>query len=321
MKKFFFYALIFLIPALMSACSSSNSSDALTHSQALKVLAVESFLADITRNVAGERASVDTLIPLGMDPHAFEPTPKDVGRIADSDILVLNGAGFEAWLNETVENAGGSRATITASDGLIPRNIAESGSEHADETGDERAEDHPDHALDPHFWFDPTLVVTYVENIRDGLIVADPAGREYYTDNAKAYIATLNRLNDWAVEQINQIPPENRQMVTNHESFGYFADRYGFRIVGAVLPSVSSNASPSAKQLTDLVQAIRESGAKAIFLETGANPEMAQQIAAETGVKVVTGLYSHSLSEAGGPAATYVDMMRYNIALIVSALK
>jgi ABC-type Zn uptake system ZnuABC Zn-binding protein ZnuA len=160
-----------------------------------------------------------------------------------------------------------------------------------------------------------------VENIRDGLIQADPAGKDIYTRNASAYIAQLNDLDAWITAEVAQIPVEQRLLVTNHESLGYFADRYGFRVIGAIIPSVSTSASPSAKQLAALIDKIKASKAPAIFLETGSNPQLAQQIAHETGVKVVSDLYTHSVSAPDGPAPTYIDLMRYNTQQIVEALK
>ncbi|MGQ9787231.1 MAG: metal ABC transporter substrate-binding protein, partial [Anaerolineae bacterium] len=177
------------------------------------------------------------------------------------------------------------------------------------------------HEGDPHFWLDPNNVIHYVENIRDGLSQVDPAGAALYAQNAAAYIEQLRALDRWIVEQVAQVPLEHRLLVTNHESFGYFADRYGFRIVGTILPGVSTGVSPSAQQLAQLIDLIRETGVPAIFLETGSNPQLAEQIARETGVQVVSGLYTHSPSPADGPAPTYLDMMRYNVRAIVEALR
>lgn len=280
--------------------------------EGLRVLAVESFLADIAQNVAGDRLAVDSLIPLGVDPHGFEPTPADVVRVAQADVIIVNGGGVEAFLEELLQNAGGQPRVIVASEGLVPRAAAPeetAGHEHEREEGD------------PHFWLDPNLVVRYVENIRDGLSEADPAGADLYDANAADYIARLEELDVWIAAQAEGIPAERRLLVTNHESLGYFADRYGFRVVGTLLESASSGASPSAQQMAQLVERIRASGAQAIFLETGANPQLAEQIARETGVRVVTDLYTHSLSAPGGPAPTYIEMMRHNTAQIVEALR
>jgi ABC-type Zn uptake system ZnuABC Zn-binding protein ZnuA len=164
-------------------------------------------------------------------------------------------------------------------------------------------------------------VIKYVENIRDGLSAADPAGTATYQANAAAYIAQLKELDRWIADRVAEVPEANRLLVTNHESFGYFADRYGFQIIGTVVPSVSSGSSPSAQQLAELIDHIKATGAKAIFLETGANPQLAEQVAQETGSKVVTNLYSHSITEPSGPAPTYIEMMKSNTAAIVTALK
>ncbi len=274
----------------------------------LKVIATETFLADIAQNVAGDRLKVETLIPAGTDPHTFEPTPGDVRRIAESRVLIVNGAGLEEFLDRLLQNAGGERLVIEASKGLQSRALEE----HA-------AHEHA-HASDPHFWLDPNNVIQYAENIRAGLSQADPAGAATYAANARAYTAQLKELDQWIAEQVKQIPPEHRLLVTNHESFGYFADRYGFRVIGTIVPSVSTGASPSAQQLAELINQIKTAKAKAIFLETGTNPQLAQQIAQETGLRVVTDLYTHSIG-AGGTAPTYIEMMRHNVKRIVEALQ
>jgi len=163
--------------------------------------------------------------------------------------------------------------------------------------------------------------MAYVETIRAGLTAADPAGGELYAANAAAYTAELQALDAWIREQIETIPPERRLLVTNHESFGYFADRYGLAVGGALATSVSAGAAPSARQVAELVDQIRAPGAPAIFLEQGVNPQLAEQVAAETGAQVVTGLYTHSLTPPGGEAPTYIEMLRFNVTQIVTALR
>jgi ABC-type Zn uptake system ZnuABC Zn-binding protein ZnuA len=153
------------------------------------------------------------------------------------------------------------------------------------------------------------------------LTKADPAGASVYQANADQYISSIKILDKWISTQVQQVPEARRLLVTNHDSLGYFADRYGFKVIGAIIPSISSGAAPSAQELASLITSIRSSGAPAIFLETGTNTQLADQIAAETGVRVVTGLYLHSLSNASGPASTYVDMMQYDVNMIVNALK
>jgi ABC-type Zn uptake system ZnuABC Zn-binding protein ZnuA len=288
-----------------SGCGAASG----TAGGALDVVAAESFLADIAQNVAGGRFTVRTLIPPGADPHAFEPTPKDVAAVVGADLLIVNGGGLEGPLLDTLKNAGGSETVVDASAGLHTR---------TPQPGEPQL---AAGQTDPHFWLDPVLVETYVANIRDALVKADPAEAATYKANAAAYTAKLRRLDAWIKAQVAQVPPQDRLLVMNHASHGYFADRYGFKVIGTVIPSVGTSESPTAKQLGDLTAAIRASGARAIFVELDENPQLAEQIAAETGVKVVTDLLDHSLTPAGGAAPTYIDMMKYDTLRIVDALK
>jgi ABC-type Zn uptake system ZnuABC Zn-binding protein ZnuA len=264
------------------------------------VLAVETFLADIAQQVAGSRLTVAALMPAGVDPHSYEPTPRDVSTVTESRALIVNGAGMEAFLQRLLSSAGGERRLIEASAGLQPRT---SGKE-----------------IDPHFFLAPLHVVRYVENIRDGLSALDPAGAASYAANAAAYITKLRELDAWIRAQVATVPAADRLLVTNHESLGYFADSYGFTVIGTILPGVSTDASPSARQLAQLIDELRATGAKAIFLESGTDPKLAQQVAREAGTRVVTELYTHSLTVPGGPAPSYIRMMEFNVKTIVGAL-
>lgn len=290
-----------VLALILTACSPSQK----PAGGLPRVLAAESFLADIAQNIAGDRLKVNVLISLGVDPHNYQLTPRDTAKLAESNILIVNGIDYEWWLQKTLDNIGGQRLLIVASNGLTPITDSSSGQP----------------AGDPHMWLDPLKVIHYVENIRDDLIQSDPAGRDIYTHNATAYISQLNDLDHWIRNKIAQVPIEKRLLVTNHESLGYFAKEYGFHIVGAITPSLTTDASPSAQQMAGLIQTIHSSGAKAIFLEMGSNPNLAQQVAAETGVKVVSGLYLESLSSPAGPAPTYLQLMKYDVTQIVEALK
>ena len=281
----------------LTACGSvPKSSDG-----GLNILASTSFLADIAQNIAGDRVQVDSLLPFGADPHAYQAAPADVAKIAESDLLILNGLEYENFIESLLnaQRAGGERLIVEATAGLSPKEDA---------------------GVDPHMWLDPNLVVTYVENIRDGLIEVDPDGAETYQANADTYIAQLKDLDVWIVEQVNTIPAERHLLVTNHEALGYFAKRYGFEIVDTILPSFSSEAGASAQEIASAIESVKSSGAPAIFLGEVENPDLANQVAEETGVKVVDDLYLESLTD-GVPAATYIEMMKYNVSRIVDALK
>ena len=294
---------IFVVTTLSTLFLTGCGSSPKSIDNRLKVLTSTTFLADIAQNVAGERVQVDALLPIGMDPHAYQAAPADVAKIAESNLLILNGLEYEHFIESLLENAGGERLIIEATADLSPRE--DSGSEHS---------------VDPHMWLDPNLVITYVKNIRAGLIQIDTEGAETYKTNADAYIAHLKELDAWIVEQVNTIPAERRLLVTNHEALGYFAERYGFEVVGAVISSMSTDAGTSAKEMSTLIEQIKSAGAPAIFLGEVENSDLATQIAAETDAKVVDDLYLESLTD-GAPAATYIDMMKHNVTRIVDALK
>ena len=298
------YRLIVILTVLalaLTACGGKAASPSGTAGSV--VLTSTTFLADITRNVAGERVEVESLLPVGADPHSYQPTPQDVTKIVQSKLLIINGAEYEHFLEPLLENAGGEREVIVASAGLSPEKDPQS-----------------EHGVDPHLWLDPNNVLVYAENIREGLTHFDPDGAALYKSNADAYVAQLKDLDIWISEQVSQIPLEKRLLVTNHEALGYFADRYGFTVIGAILPGVSSDASASAGQMSALIDQIKASGVPALFLDEVENPALAQQISNETGVKVVEDLHLESLTD-GPPAATYIDMMKHNVTRIIEALK
>lgn len=280
-----------------------------TETGALDVVASVSYLADVAQNVAGDRFEVRSLVPLETDPHSFEPTPSDLRAVAEADLVIVNGGGLEGPLLKTLENAGGEATIVDASAGLASR-TPQPGEPPLESSG-----------TDPHFWLDPVLVKTYAANIADAFAKADPAGAAAYAANAAAYTKQLDELDAWIAAQVATVPAADRQLVMNHASHGYFADRYGFTVVGTVIPSVGTGETPTAKQLSELTAAIRESGAKAIFVEIEENPDLARQIAGETGIAVVDDLLDHSLTEPDGAAPTYLDMMRFDTRRIVEALK
>lgn len=300
-RRIFLEALLVLGSLFLASCQTSElptdqSSSRSAAEDGLHVLAVESFLGDIAQAVAGERFTVEVLVQGSKDPHTFQPTPQDVAKIVESDVIIINGAGLEEWLQEVIDNAGGEQLVIEAAQGLAERSTRPG---------------------DPHFWLDPNYVIHYAESIRDGYITLDPAGKAEYIQYTDDYVLELKELDAWIDNQVAQIPKQKRNLVTNHESFGYFAERYGFEVVGTIIPSVSTGSSPTAQQLVELIEAIKNSGTGAIFLESGTNPELADQVAREAGVKVVGDLLTHSVVPPGG----YIEMMKYNTQLIVEALR
>lgn len=294
------------------AAVAELESAALAPGERLKVVATTSIVADVVHNVGGDLIDLSVLLPLGTDPHTFEPTPRDLARVADAHLVFANGFGLEGFLNKLIANAGGPAAVVSVSDGVEARELVE----HED---DEPGEENPT-GIDPHTWTSPANVVVFVRNIERALSARNPANAETYRANAAAYTAQLEELDAWVMAQIASIPAENRELVTDHDAFGYYADRYGLRFVGAVIPGFSTTSEPSAKELSRLEDAVRTQGVKAVFVGTTANPILSQRVAEDTGIEVVT-LYVGSLGVAGSGVETYLDYVRYNTAAIVAALK
>lgn len=286
----------------------------------LQVLATTNIIGDLAANVAGDLIDLTVMIPQGTDPHTFSPTPQDVAAVAEADVVLSNGLGFEEFLSEVLDNAGGEAIAIATASGVETRQFA-ADTDH-EEAAEHEADDHAHvhEGVDPHVWLTPANAQVMVHNIAEALSGLDPANAATYEANAEAYEAKLAELDGWVKAQIETIPAENRKMVTDHDAFGYYADRYGLEVIGAVIPAYSTNASPSAQELAALQDEIGQYGVKAVFVSTTVNPELAQQVAADTGIQLVP-LYTGSLGELGSGAETYLDYLRYNTSAIVEALQ
>jgi manganese/iron transport system substrate-binding protein len=277
----------------------------LDEGEKLQVVATTSIVADVVKNVGGDLIGLTALMPLGTDPHTFEPTPQDAAAVADAHVVFTSGAGLEVFLEPLLESAGGSEAKV------VPVSYGvELKSEGEHENGE----------FDPHTWFDPNNVMVWTHNIEHALIALDPGNAKVYAANAGAYGAKLQDLDAWIREQLAQVPEANRELVTDHTAFTYFVHRYGFEQIGAAFPGYSTLAEPSAQDLAALEDAIREFGVKAVFVGLTVNPSLAQRLADDTGTRLVF-LYTGSLSEPGGPAEDYISLMRHNVSAIVDALK
>lgn len=294
----------------------------------LRVVATTNILADVVRNVGSDQIELATLLPVGTDPHSYNATPADLRLLSDAHVVFIVGEGIEESLLAVIENREGEGALIAVNSGIILMEMEEhdEAEAHTDEHEDEyeethdEAEDHHHHALDPHTWTAVPNVMHWVEIIEHALGELDPANAEAYESNAAVYLAELEALDAEIEAAVAAIPAENRKLVTDHETFGYFAARYGFEVIGSVIPSFSTLAAPSAQELAALQQQIEAEGVKAIFVGSTVNPSLAGQIANDVGVQVVP-LYADSLSDPTGPAPTYIDMMRYNVTAIVAALQ
>ncbi|MCU0520464.1 MAG: metal ABC transporter substrate-binding protein [Anaerolineae bacterium] len=280
----------------------------------LRVVATTSIVADVVRNVGGDAIALTQLMPLGADPHAFESTPQDAGVISDAHVVFINGVGLEVFMDRLLASAGGNTPVVTVSDGI--RLLAFAG-EHAD---DEALADEDHGEDDPHVWFDPNNVKVWVANIESALSELDPDRATTYRENAQAYLAELDALDGWIREAVTVIPEDRRGLVIDHSVFTYFAHAYGFEQVGTITTGGSTLSQPSAREMAALQEAIVDHGVRAIFVSTTVNPRMAEQLARDTGIQVVP-IYTGSLSDASGPAGTYLAFMRYDVGRIVEALR
>jgi len=270
----------------------------------LKILATTSIVGDVVSQVGGDLIALSVLMPVGTDPHDFQPRPQDATALADAQVLFSNGAGLEGFLQPLLESTGAMANLVEVSAGVTLLPLP--GSDQS--TGD------------PHTWMDPNNVIIWTQNIAAALSAADPAHATDYQSNADAYVASLRDLDTWIRSEVVQIPLQNRLLVADHAVLGYFAARYGFTQEGTITGSFSSEAAPSARELAALEEKIIRSGVRAVFVSEAVNQTLADQIAGDTGIKSVW-IYHATLSAPGGPAASYLDFMRYNVKAIVEALK
>ena len=292
------------LAALTIILSACNIGTQVVTAGGLKVLATTSIVGDVVSQVGGDAIALSILMPVGTDPHDFQPRPKDATALLDAKIIFSNGAGLEAFLQPMLEAAGVAGTVIEVSKGNRLLHIPVGNQD----------------SVDPHTWMDPNNVITWTQNIAESLSSADPAHAAYYQANAKAYITSLQELDDWIRAEVESIPPQNRLLVVDHAVLSYFARQYGFVQEGTITGSFSSEAAPSARELASLEDKIRQTGVKAIFVSEAINQTLANQVAADTGIKAVR-IYHASLTARGGPAASYLDFMRYNVNAIVGALK
>jgi zinc/manganese transport system substrate-binding protein len=272
----------------------------------IKVVATFSVLGDFVQNVAGDRVELKTLVGLGSDVHEFEPSPSDAQGLMEANVVVENGVGLETWLDKLYQASGSKATRVVASKGIPTRTLTE-------ENGRQET--------DPHVWQNVSNAITMVQNIRDGLVQADPPNAQVYQANAEAYIAQLKALDNDVVAEVAKLPADSRKLVTSHDALGYFADRYGFEIIGSLLGTVATaSGDPSAKDFAQLVSDIKAAGVKAVFVESVTNPANMERLAQEAGVKIGPELYTDSLGPAGSDGATYLTAMHHNATSIVTAL-
>ncbi len=267
----------------------------------LPVVASFSILADLARHVGGDRIEVTALVGPDGDAHAYQPTPADTKALRDARLVVVNGLGFEGWIDRLVKTSRTKAPVVVATKGVAPRQ-------------DEEAHG----GTDPHAWQSIANVKIYVGNIRDGLAAVDPDAAEIYRANAEAYLGELAALEADVAAAVATIPPERRKIITTHDAFGYFGAAYGLEFIAP--EGVATEAEPSARDVARIIRQIEAKKIPAVFMENITNPRTIRRIAAESGARVGGTLFSDALSPQDGPAATYLDMMRHNAKELSSAL-
>ena len=284
----------------------------------LNVVVTTTIVADVVSHIGGGVIELTTLIPFGVDPHVYEPTPKDYRVVAEANIVFINGFGLEVFMGTILEQVANEVVIVSLSEGIEVLQFG-TGELNANEHDAGGAHEGEEGGADPHVWFDPVGGMVWVENASQAMGALDPVHAGLYGANAQEYKRQLDELDKWIEEHVDQIAEDDRLLVTDHLIFGYFTRRYGFQMVGALIPAYSTAAQPSAQEIANLEDAIRERRVKAVFVGPTANRKLIDRVTEDTGVKLVS-LYTASLSETDLPAGTYLDFMKYNVREIVQAL-
>jgi zinc/manganese transport system substrate-binding protein len=277
--------LLVVAVALAAGCGDDGDGGG---SAEVGAVATTTQVADMVRNVGGDRVDVDGILPVEADPHGYEPRPSDAAALSDADVVFRSGGDVDEWLGDLIDSAGGDASEVTLLESVRAR------------------------GEDPHWWQDPTRAILAVGAIRDALVEADPRGRAAYERNAAAYTRKLRALDAGIERCVGRVPPDKRKIVTTHDSLAYFAERYGIEVIGAVIPSLSTQAQPSAKDVDELVRQVEDEGVEAIFPEVAIAQRLERAISRESGAEVGRELWTDSLGPEGSGGETYLAAMRAN---------
>jgi ABC-type Zn uptake system ZnuABC Zn-binding protein ZnuA len=285
--------------ALAAAALGACADDATTRGDGgPNVVATTTQVGDLARAVAGGRASVTQILTPNSDPHEYEPRPSDVKAVAGAAVVIRSGGDVDGWLGDVLDNAGSDARTVTLLDDMPTRRSAGK--------------------TDPHWWQSPRNGARAVRAIRDALIVADPAGRARYTASAAGYLKRLRALDAGIQACIGAVPRPQRTLVTDHDALGYYADRYAIRVVGTVIPALSTQAQASAGEVARLSQTVRRERVRAVFAEGSVNRKLAEAIARDSGARLGPNLYADTLGPDGSPGETYLGSLAANTRALVA---
>ena len=275
-----------------------NSSQA---QEKLKIIATASMIADMAKNIAGDKMDVECIVPIGGDPHTYEPTPRDVKLVVSGDIILMNGLTFEGWLTDLIKNSGTKAKTHIVTKGIN----AITAIDHANST-------------DPHAWMDFTFGYQYILNIKNALIEADPSNKVYYEARHDAYLDQLKAADKYVMNKIKTIPEDRRILITSHDAFQYYGRRYGIRLEAVM--GVSTDSEIKTSDVIRLNKIIEEFKVPAVFIESTVNPKFLQQLSKDNDIVIGGELFADSIGDEDSEAPTYIDMLKHNTDVIVAAL-
>jgi ABC-type Zn uptake system ZnuABC Zn-binding protein ZnuA/ABC-type Mn2+/Zn2+ transport system permease subunit len=294
-------ALTAVAVAVLAACGGNGGRSA---DGRIEVVATTTQVADWVRQVGGSHVTVTQLLKPLVDPHEFEPGPSDASAVSTARLVIASGAGLDRWIEGVATSVGGAKVVELAPVARLRPSTSSS-----------------EGGYDPHFWNDPTLVVLAVQTLERALVNADPGHARDYEVNARHYIVELGRLDRELRREFGSVPFARRKLVTDHDAFAYLAARYGLAIVGTAIPSTSTAAEPSARDIARLIDAIRREHVRVVFSEASVDPKLVRQVAAATGAHVDGDLFGDTLGPNGSDSATYIGMMRHNVRHLLAAFR
>lgn len=298
-------ALIALLMFVLSACSADNSPPTNIEGK-LKFVATYSIIADMVENIAGDKADVYSMVPIGTDPHMYDPLPQDTRKVSEADLVFYNGLNLETgkgWFQSLLEVTGKTNAAFAVTEEVIPQYLREKGKESQ---------------ADPHAWLDVQNGIKYVDAIVKRIIDIDPDNREYYLQNQADYVAQLEELDNYAKLEVQKIPADKRVLVTSEGAFKYFSAAYGFE--AAYIWEINTDNQGTPEQMNNIIKLIEQHQVPALFVETSVNPKTMETVSIETGVPIHSTIFTDSLAKKGTPGDTYIAMVKWNIDKIVEGL-
>lgn len=303
MKQLKWLSSIVLI-SLLAACSNANEGEA--GEDKLQIVATYSIIADMTENIVGDKAEVYSMVPIGTDPHMYDPLPADTGKVSSAELIFYNGLNLETgkgWFQDLMKVTNKNEVAFAVSDEVTPMYLTEKGKETQ---------------VDPHAWLDIQNSIKYVDVITKRVIEQDPDNKEYYLNNQTAYVKELNELDQYAKEEVNKIPQEQRILVTSEGAFKYFSKAYGFE--SAFIWEINTDSQGTPEQMKRIISIIEENQVPALFLETSVNPKTMETISNETGVPIHSKIFTDSLAKKGEDGDTYIKMIQWNIDKVIEGL-